>query len=159
MHEHDITITLVDAEQHEQRFEFEEPRLCLVGRARDCDIATPDSDVNLLISRHHCLLEIDPPSVRVHDLGSTNGTFVNGIKINRKQTSAGGHGPTKGVKLFDGDEVALGPVVLRVHLPGTAQSNAYPDFVLDFDNDEKEHVFDGADYATEEGRKFQKTAR
>jgi pSer/pThr/pTyr-binding forkhead associated (FHA) protein len=34
-----------------------------------------------LISRRHCRLDIDPPLVRIEDLGSSNGTYVNGQRV------------------------------------------------------------------------------
>jgi pSer/pThr/pTyr-binding forkhead associated (FHA) protein len=34
-----------------------------------------------LISRHHCELAIDPPTIRVQDLGSQNGTYINGKPV------------------------------------------------------------------------------
>lgn len=129
MHDHEIKITMVDAQQHERDFDFEEPQLCIVGRARDCDIPMPEGDENLSISRHHCLLEIDPPTVRVHDLGSTNGTYVNGVKIPRGRAK---QEQRNGIALRDGDEVAVGPVRLRVHVPEESAGDNQADFGLEF---------------------------
>ncbi len=130
MHEREIKITLVDAHVGERQFEFEEPQLCVVGRARDCDIPTPESEENLVVSRHHCLLEIDPPTIRVHDLGSTNGTYVNGVKIPRGR----GHARRGGIRLHDGDEVGVGPVRLRVHVPNEVRESVLAEFALEFDD-------------------------
>jgi serine/threonine-protein kinase len=47
-----------------------------VGRASDCLIRLPSDLEYCIVSRHHCLLDIAPPEVRVRDLGSLNGTFV-----------------------------------------------------------------------------------
>jgi eukaryotic-like serine/threonine-protein kinase len=130
MHDQDITITMVDARQRERRFQFDNAQICIVGRAHDCDISAADSDENLVISRHHCLLEIDPPRVRIHDLGSTNGTYVNGVRIPRGRTK---NAAREGIPLFDGDEVALGPVVLRVQAPSqTPTTTQQTDFALEF---------------------------
>lgn len=46
----------------------------LVGRLEDCDIILPDASV----SSHHCRLIQDPSCIQVVDLGSTNGTRING---------------------------------------------------------------------------------
>jgi pSer/pThr/pTyr-binding forkhead associated (FHA) protein len=46
----------------------------LVGRMDDCDIILPDGSV----SGHHCRLIQDSNCIRVVDLGSTNGTRING---------------------------------------------------------------------------------
>lgn len=49
----------------------------LAGRSRSCDLilATP------AVSRRHALLERAPDGWRVTDLGSTNGTFVEGVRV------------------------------------------------------------------------------
>jgi len=49
-------------------------RKFLVGREQDCHLR-PSSD---MVSRHHCVFTIDDFVVRLRDLGSTNGTIVNG---------------------------------------------------------------------------------
>ncbi len=49
----------------------------LIGRA-------PDSDLRLLsagISRHHCLLRLSEDEVTLIDLGSSNGTYLNGQRV------------------------------------------------------------------------------
>jgi pSer/pThr/pTyr-binding forkhead associated (FHA) protein len=52
-------------------------RKFLIGREQDCHLR-PNSE---LVSRHHCALWVDDFSVRVRDLGSTNGTFVNNERV------------------------------------------------------------------------------
>jgi len=93
-------------------FVFAEPTSCLIGRSRDCTIPLPQEAEHLDVSRHHCVLEIAPPALRARDLGSLNGTFVNGKKIGQRVTSQvdrdldASHPPA--VVLFDGDEIRLG---------------------------------------------------
>ena len=53
------------------------PRSWLVGHAADCDIVLGDGTV----SRHHCRLTRDGDAFLLEDLGSTNGTFVNGERL------------------------------------------------------------------------------
>ena len=50
-------------------FEFRGRVTFIVGRAPDCH-ACLEADEQL--SRHHFLLDIDPPRVRIRDLGSRN---------------------------------------------------------------------------------------
>lgn len=93
-------------------FVFTEPTSCPVGRSRDCTISLPPEAEHLDVSRHHCVLEIAPPAIRIRDLGSLNGTLVNGRKIGQRITSQvnrdidASDPPT--VVLHDGDEVQLG---------------------------------------------------
>jgi pSer/pThr/pTyr-binding forkhead associated (FHA) protein len=49
----------------------------LIGREQDCHLR-PGSES---VSRHHCLITIDDFTVRVRDLGSSNGTIINGKRI------------------------------------------------------------------------------
>jgi pSer/pThr/pTyr-binding forkhead associated (FHA) protein len=65
----------------------------LIGRGPDCDLRLAEQSV----SRHHCILRQSPGGeVIVHDLGSSNGTFVNGERV-RSQAL-----------LRSGDELRLG---------------------------------------------------
>ena len=64
-----------------------------VGRADDNDLVLADPEV----SRHHARLEPDGQGWRAIDLGSTNGTWVNGVRLNA-------------ASIVPGDEVAFGSV-------------------------------------------------
>jgi len=55
-------------------------RKFLIGREQDCQLR-PNSE---MVSRHHCVFSLDDFSVRLRDLGSTNGTLVNGERIQRE---------------------------------------------------------------------------
>jgi hypothetical protein len=74
------------------------PGKFLVGREEDCHLR-PNSE---LISRHHCVFTLDEYALRVRDLGSTNGTFVNGERIRG------------GVVLNPGDVVSFGKLEFSV---------------------------------------------
>jgi pSer/pThr/pTyr-binding forkhead associated (FHA) protein len=122
----EVIITLVDELHGEKRFVFSEPWICLVGRANDCDIQVPSDESSLEVSRHHCLLEINPPQVRVRDLGSTNGTFVNGQRIGPRRRVSKVHPDdtepvrAQGTELHDGDEIQMArtPIRLTVEVRG-----------------------------------------
>ena len=49
----------------------------VVGRREDCDLRIPLGEV----SRKHCRFVKDGDALRVEDLGSSNGTFINGQKL------------------------------------------------------------------------------
>jgi pSer/pThr/pTyr-binding forkhead associated (FHA) protein len=40
-----------------------------------------------MISRYHCLLDINPPDIRIRDFDSLNGTYVNGECIGRRSVN------------------------------------------------------------------------
>jgi hypothetical protein len=67
----------------------------LLGRGTDCDLRLVDPGV----SRHHAEIRIEGPEIVLVDLGSTNGTFVNGQPIRR-------------VTLADGARISLGRTTL-----------------------------------------------
>ena len=50
------------------------PGETLIGRGADCDIFFGD----VTVSRHHAKLTAEESALRLEDLGSTNGTYVNG---------------------------------------------------------------------------------
>jgi len=49
----------------------------LIGRGSDCDLRL--RDIN--ISRHHCIIRIRPQEITLTDLGSSNGSYVNGHRV------------------------------------------------------------------------------
>jgi predicted component of type VI protein secretion system len=73
-------------------------RQFLIGREQDCHLR-PNSD---LVSRHHCVFTVDDFTVRLRDLGSTNGTFVNGERIQGQ------------VVLKPGDQVSVGKLSFEI---------------------------------------------
>src|SRR5947209_8862773 len=79
----------------------------VIGRREDCDLRIPVSEV----SRKHCRVIKDGDDVRVEDLGSSNGTFHNGQRIQGS------------VVVQPGDSVEVGPVVFVVQVDGTPQDD------------------------------------
>jgi len=59
----------------------------VVGRAGAADPRLPYADPYL--SRTHFQLDVHPPACRVTDLGSRNGTFVNGRRVERAELTDG----------------------------------------------------------------------
>lgn len=76
-----VILTITKGNLKGQKFEFDSRTTCIIGRADDCYPKIPDDEYHRTISRYHCLLDINPPNIRVRDFGSKNGTFVNGQKI------------------------------------------------------------------------------
>ena len=115
-----IRLTMIDGAYPGKEYEFGCRTVCTVGRANDCLLRLPSDGSNLTISRRHCLLDIDPPEVRVRDLGSRNGTFVNDRLIGRRELGQSHSNATMDeppeVELHEGDEIRLGNTVLRVEI-------------------------------------------
>lgn len=79
----------------------------LVGRESGCDLVLNQESV----SARHAELRVTPQGVMVKDLGSTNGTYVNGLKVSEKL-------------LTSGDELAFDVVKFMVNIPGAAGTRA-----------------------------------
>jgi len=75
--------------------------ITVIGRREDCDLRIPLGD----ISRKHCRLIRDGETLRVEDLGSSNGTFHNGQRVQE-------------ATLAPGDSVQVGPVVFVLQVDG-----------------------------------------
>ena len=69
----------------------------VVGRSSDLDMVL----VEEMVSRKHARIAYENDAIIIEDLGSTNGTFVNGEKIKRTQ-------------LKEGDRVLIGTSILKV---------------------------------------------
>lgn len=97
---------------------LDHPGEYMLGRSPDCAIQVPDA--LCMISRHHCRVVVEPLSVRVRDLGSLNGTYVNGEKVGQRpkgQTAAEAAAQEHPERvLADGDELQLGGAVFQVEL-------------------------------------------
>ncbi len=69
-----------------------------IGRIRPAQILVPTPDV----SRRHCSIKPTPTGLRVKDLGSRTGTFVNGRRIQQS------------VRLKPGDCIQVGPMTMQL---------------------------------------------
>jgi two-component system, NtrC family, response regulator HydG len=78
------------------------PRL-LLGKSPACELRLDDP----LVSRRHAAVDIDAASLRLTDLGSTNGTMVNGLRVIE-------------VLLRGGETLKIGQSVIRVDVVSSA---------------------------------------
>ncbi len=89
----------------------------LVGRSTECQIRTADGSV----SRRHSEFTFNQSTFEVRDLGSFNGTYVNGVKVTHQ-------------RIQHGDEINCGRLTIlftqEEHrgLPSSASSTALPRF-------------------------------
>jgi pSer/pThr/pTyr-binding forkhead associated (FHA) protein len=75
--------------------------MTVIGRREDCDLRIPVGDV----SRKHCRMVRTDDGIRIEDLGSSNGTHVNGQRVQESDLHAG-------------DVVGIGPVQFIVQIDG-----------------------------------------
>jgi len=73
----------------------------VIGRGRKADLALAEAT----ISRAHAVIGFEAEGFYVEDLGSTNGTTVNGARIERQRLKAD-------------DEIQMGKLRIGVSLPG-----------------------------------------
>ncbi|MFO1094497.1 MAG: FHA domain-containing protein, partial [Planctomycetaceae bacterium] len=92
----------------------------LIGREEDCHLR-PNSE---LVSRHHCVFTHDEYTVRVRDLGSTNGTFVNGNRVRGTAVLNSGDRITVGKLEF---EVVIGDETEQAAARSEAPAAAAPE--------------------------------
>jgi serine/threonine protein kinase len=103
-----------------RHFEFDGHDTFLFGRSPDCHAELAPDDTTA--SRHHFLLEVNPPAARLRDLGSLNGTYVNGHKHGGREKHLtpedAARRPWPEVDLRDGDLIRVGATVINVHIDG-----------------------------------------
>jgi serine/threonine-protein kinase len=90
-------LSLIDGLYSGARFEFDRHATFLIGRDKKAHLRLLNDP---RCSRNHCLLEFQPPRCYLRDLGSNNGTFVNGTRVDE-------------AFLEDGDVVSCGRSRLR----------------------------------------------
>jgi pSer/pThr/pTyr-binding forkhead associated (FHA) protein len=113
-----VLLTVTEGKLKGREFAFHERMLCTVGRASDCYLRLPGDEEHRTVSRRHCLLDVDPPAIRVRDLESLNGTYVNGVDIGHRgrrlkaKEVAAMDWPERSLK--PGDELRVGDTVFRI---------------------------------------------
>jgi serine/threonine-protein kinase len=88
-------------------FSFTQHDSFLIGRNPEAHLCLPE---DRYFSRNHCLLEMNPPHSFLRDLGSTNGTFLNGQRV-------------KDAYLNNGDRIQCGETILIVEVTTTNSNN------------------------------------
>jgi hypothetical protein len=81
-----VTLRVTAGPHFGRTFSFDQHDTFLIGRADTAHLCLPE---DRFFSRHHCILEIAPPQCFLRDLGSTNGTFVNGRKVTEAHLRSG----------------------------------------------------------------------
>ena len=115
-----VKSTIIEGKLKGKTFEFTDRTTCIIGRHLDCYPKLPDDADHNTISRYHCLLDINPPDIRVRDFGSKNGTYVNNKKIGQREAN---QTPEEAAKIkfpeYDlkrGDELKLSKTIFQVSI-------------------------------------------
>lgn len=83
---------------------------CLIGRHSECQVFVPD----MRVSRQHARIRRENGSWHLDDLGSNNGTYVNGRRV-------------QSVSLAANDEIGIAGNRIRVEMPGEIRPLPPPD--------------------------------
>ena len=81
--------------------------LLVIGRGENCDLQIPLEAV----SRRHCEVSLSGDEVKVKDLASSNGTYVNNKRVNECALAAG-------------DRLVIGPIVFTLQVDGVPEQIA-----------------------------------
>jgi eukaryotic-like serine/threonine-protein kinase len=95
-----VILDVLQGPRQGRSFTFDRHDTFIVGRSRFVHCSMPE---DMALSRDHFMIEINPPLCELRDLGSTNGTFVNNVRIER-------------ARLASGDVIAAGQSVFRVRV-------------------------------------------
>ena len=82
----------------------------VIGRRHSCDLCIP----LMSVSKRHCQLNFDEGVLRIRDLGSRNGTYLNGKRIDEAVVQAG-------------DSIKIGPLTFVLQIDGQPKDIAKPD--------------------------------
>ncbi|MCA9599654.1 MAG: DUF4388 domain-containing protein [Myxococcales bacterium] len=92
-----LALRFISGKYQGGEFPIEEGRQIIIGRSSDLDMVL----VEEMVSRRHAQIEMRNGVITIQDMGSTNGTFVNGEKI-------------QSAMLREGDRVLIGTSILKV---------------------------------------------
>lgn len=109
-----VNLKVLAGPYRDRVFCFTQPDTFLIGRSNEAHLCLTEDK---FFSRHHCLLEINPPHCFLRDLGSTNGTFVDGEKVSEAFLRSG-------AQIQGGETVLLVEVDVGSSAPNTTPTAA-----------------------------------
>jgi pSer/pThr/pTyr-binding forkhead associated (FHA) protein len=89
-------------------------RATILGRRPDCDLCIPLQ----VVSRRHCQLSQEEDTLKIRDLRSSNGTFLNGQKIGDE------------TEVKPGDNLQVGPLTFTIQIDGQPVDISAPDSAI-----------------------------
>ena len=81
----------------------------IIGRRHDCDLCIPLT----VVSKRHCQLNLNNEAVKIRDMGSRNGTFLNDKRIDEATVQPG-------------DYIKIGPLTFLLQIDGEPEKIAPP---------------------------------
>jgi pSer/pThr/pTyr-binding forkhead associated (FHA) protein len=121
-----MTLRALTGDLRGQEFTIRGPARWVVGRSRSCRLWLPGDPT---VSRQHCLIELEGGSAWVEDLGSRNGTHLNGENIGQRQEGFPGDATIAAPlrqELQDGDGLRVGNTVFAVLLSDCPRGHVAP---------------------------------
>lgn len=100
-----VILRVVSGPHVGQQYVFDRHSTFRVGRSTEADFSVPDDP---FLSRYHLWIEFNPPVCLLKDLSSTNGTRVNGRRVQE-------------FRLRDGDVISAGKSEFQVQVEGTLE--------------------------------------
>ncbi len=79
------TIIVIAGDLFGQMINLEEKKRVFFGRGSECDVVIN----NPSLSRKHCVVRNENGRIIIEDLNSTNGTFINGVRIKKTELESG----------------------------------------------------------------------
>jgi len=139
-----VTLTITTGKLSGKQYIFDNRSTCIIGRGEDCNLQIADN-IDMTVSRYHCLLDINPPEIRIRDLGSLNGTMVNDKIIGQRKAE---ETPEEAAKiafpeydLGNNDQVIVGDIIFDIGVETELEKQKTPNFIVKEENN-KPNFFD-----------------
>ena len=104
----DVNLVLFKKDGSQTSFSLTD-EVTVLGRGHECELRIPLK----VVSRKHCQLSPNQQSLKVQDLDSRCGTFVNGKRVNAASLNAG-------------DYIRIGPLTFQVQIDGEPKEATPP---------------------------------
>ncbi len=109
-----MDINLVLFKKNRTRKSFKLPSsVTIIGRRQECDLCIP----LMIVSRRHCEIYESEGNLNIRDMGSRNGTYVNGQQVEEAQ-------------LNPGDTIGVGPLKFIVQINGKPDQLSSDDYIM-----------------------------
>ena len=105
----DVNLVLFKKDGSQKAFSLPS-NITVIGRRHDCDLYIP----LMPVSRKHCQLSQNKETLKIRDLDSRNGTFLNGKRIEEETLKAG-------------DYITIGPLTFLLQIDGEPKEIVPPE--------------------------------